>query len=135
MGKPDFSGTWTFNASKSALQIAAPESSEFVIDHHEPLFRLSRTLVMQGQRDTFSIDLRTDGSPFRMTHPRGFDIAGRAYWDGDALAFDSTIGTGDQQATNAVRYHLSEDGRTLTAQEHFRSRDLSYDNVWVLDRA
>ena len=50
------------------------------------------------------------------------------------LAFDSTIGQEDQQATNAVRYHLSDDGRTHTAEERFRGRDQSYDNVWVLDR-
>lgn len=134
MGRPDFTGTWAFNAGKSALQIPAPESSEFIIEHREPHFRLARTLVMQGQRDTFSIDLTTDGSPFRLSHPRGFEVRGRAYWDGDVLAFDSTIGQAGQQATNEVRYRLSGDGRTLTAEERFRGRDLSYDNIWVLDR-
>ena len=48
-----------------------------------------------------------------VAHPRGYEIRGLAYWDGDVLAFDSTIGQEDQQATNAVRYHLSDDGRTL----------------------
>ncbi len=134
MIEPNFSGTWGFNAAKSVLQIPAPESSEFVIEHREPHFRLTRTLVMRGERDTFSIDLVTDGSPFRLAHPRGFEIRGRAYWDGDVLAFDSTIGREDQEATNQVRYRLSADGRTLTAEERFRSRDLSYDNLWVLDR-
>ena len=33
-----------------------------------------------------------------------------------------------------MRYRLSEDGRTLRAEERFRSRDLSYDNLWVLER-
>lgn len=135
MTKPDFTGTWAFNAAMSRLQIPAPESSEFAIEHRDPHFRLTRTLVMQGHRDTFSIDLMTDGSPFRLAHPRGYEIQGRAYWDGSVLAFDSTIEQGDEQATNAVRYHLSDDGRSLTAEERFRSRDLSYDNVWVLDLA
>jgi hypothetical protein len=135
MGQPDFTGTWTFNAATSRLQIPAPESSEFAIEQRDPRFRLTRTLVIQGHRDTFSIDLTTDGSPFHLAHPRGYEIHGRAYWDGDVLAFDSTIGQGDQKATNEVRYHLSDDGRTLTAEERFRSRDLSYDNVWVLDLA
>jgi hypothetical protein len=134
MIRPNFTGTWAFNAAKSALQISPPEASEFVIEHREPHFRLSRTLVMQGCRDTFSIDLTTDGSPFHLAHPRGYEIRGRAYWDGDVLAFDSTIGQGDNQATNAVRYHLSPDVNTLTAEERFRGRDLAYENVWVLDR-
>ena len=62
MKGPDFSGTWAFNAATSRLQIPAPDSSEFAIEHRDPHFRLTRTLVMQGQRDTFSINLTTDGA-------------------------------------------------------------------------
>lgn len=134
MGRPDFSGTWTFNAPKSSLQIPAPESSDFVIEHREPRFRLSRTLVMRGQSDTFSIEFTTDGAPFQVRHPRGFDVRGRSYWDGDTLAFDTMLAREDEEATNEVRYRLSADGLTLTAEERFRGREMSYDNVWVLDR-
>jgi len=107
MAKPDFTGTWLFNAAMSRLQIPAPESSEFIIEHRDPHFRLTRTLVIRGQRDTFSIDLTTDGAPFRLTHPRGYEIRGRAYWADEVLAFDSTIQQGYQEAINEVRYRLS----------------------------
>jgi hypothetical protein len=133
VAKPDFTGTWVFNAAQSSLQIQAPDSATFVIDHRDSQFRLVRTLIMRGERDTLSIGFTTDGSPFELVR-RGYEVRGRAYWEGDALAFDTTLARDGEQATNAVRYRLSDNGRTLTAEERFRGRDLSYDNVWVLDR-
>jgi hypothetical protein len=48
MPKPNFSGNRKFNRIKSALQIPTPESSNFIISHQEPLFRLKRILVFEG---------------------------------------------------------------------------------------
>ena len=45
MAKPDFTGTWEFNPSRSSLQNPAPESSTFGIEHREPYFYLERTHV------------------------------------------------------------------------------------------
>jgi hypothetical protein len=57
MTKPDFTGTWKLNHGKSSLQIPAPESTIFVIEHSEPHFHLERTHVFGGNSDTLSIDL------------------------------------------------------------------------------
>ena len=59
--KPDFSGEWTLNREKSRLQTPMPDSTLFRIEHREPVFRLTRTHVVKGKADTFSIDLTTDG--------------------------------------------------------------------------
>ena len=56
MTKTNFTGTWKFNPNKSALQSPSPESSIFVIEHHEPNFHLERTHVLGGVSDTFSVD-------------------------------------------------------------------------------
>ena len=133
MPRPDFSGKWKFNRAKSSLQIPPPESTTFVIEHREPLFRLTRTHVIDGQEDTFGIELRTDGEPVSRGH-RGFEIRARLYWEDDALVFDSTLTREGKQATNVVRYTLENDGQTFVADEQFNSEQQSYSNMWVFKK-
>ena len=134
MAKPDFTGTWRFNRSKSALQIPAPDENTFVVDHRDPILQLSRTYVMGTTRDPFAIDLTTDG-PETVVRKGDAWVRARAYWDGDTLAFDSTIARGGVEGSNAVRYEMAADGRSFVARERFRSEPVNYDNVWWMDRA
>ena len=133
MAKPNFTGTWKFNQSKSALQIPAPESTTFVIAHSEPHFHLQRTHVFDGNSDTFSIDLTTDGKVV-VIHHGGFEMHARADWEGEALVFYSTLERGGEQATNIVRYSLADDGQTFIAEERFQSQAHQHENKWVFDK-
>ena len=133
MPKPDFSGRWRFDPSKSRLQIAPPDSTEFVVEHREPALHLSRTHVMGGKSDTFAIDLTTDGREVEAERD-GVQMHLRAQWDGDTLVFDTKLIRGAEEATNVVRYTLASDGMTLRTDERFRSLSLNYDNLWVLER-
>jgi hypothetical protein len=132
-GHPDFTGSWVFNAARSKMQIPPPDSAVFTIDHKEPLFKLSRTLVTKGQADTWGIDLTTDGKEVTQKNP-GETTTGHLTWDGRELVFDSTIVLGTRKASNIVRYSLSADGSVLTAVEKFRGPVVKYDNIWVFDR-
>lgn len=133
MPKPDFSGTWKFNPSKSILQIPAPDSSVFVVEHREPVFRIQRTHVFGQKSDTFALDLTTDGK--EVTVDRGdMQIRARVYWEGDTLVFDTRLARLGEEATNLVRYKLAETGDSFTAEERFRNKSLNYDNVWVMDK-
>ena len=134
MAKPDFTGTWRFNAAKSALQIPAPDENTFVVDHRDPILRLARSYVMGATRDTFGIDLTTDGR--ETTMDRGdVQVRARAFWEGDVLAFESTVTRGGVTGTNAVRYEMAADRRSFVARERFRSEPMDYDNVWWMDRS
>ena len=131
--KPDFTGTWKFNSGKSALQSPSPESSIFVIEHREPHFRLERTHVFGGKSDTFSVALTTDGALIAMNHG-GLEIHSRAYWEGDALVFDSGFVHEGEQATNIVRYRLEDAGQMLIAEKQLRSTQHKHDNIWVFEK-
>src|SRR5262249_34009660 len=117
MLKPDFTGTWKFSPSKSSLQIPAPDSTTFVIEHREPRFHLSRTHIVGGNSDTFSIDLTTDGEEV-VRNQGDLEVRARVYWEGETLAFDSRLARGDEQATNVVRYSLANQGQAFIAEEH-----------------
>lgn len=131
--KPDFSGVWKLNLQKSKLQIPAPDSGVFRIEHKEPIFHLSRTFVKSGQEDTWTVDFTTDGKEV-VEEEKTETFRGRLSWKGNDLLLDSTISIGGRTATNTVTYHLSEDGLTMTATESFRGPRLKYDNVWVFDK-
>jgi len=131
--KPDFSGVWNLNLQKSKLQIPAPDSGVFNIDHKEPSFHLARTFVKDGKNDNWSIDLTTDGKEV-VQEEKTETFRGRLRWDGNDLVLDSTISLKDRTATNVVRYHLSDDDQTLTATENFKGPRLKYENVWVFDK-
>ena len=133
MAKPDFTGSWKFNPDKSSLQIPAPESTTFVIDHREPRFHLERTHVFGGNSDTFCIDLITNGEAVVRAHA-GFEINASLYWKAETLVFDSKLEREGEQATNIVRYSLSDDGQSFIAIEQFCGKEYSYENTWVFDR-
>ncbi|HUL43769.1 MAG TPA: hypothetical protein VLY03_05385 [Bacteroidota bacterium] len=131
--KPDFTGVWVFNPEKSTLQIDPPDSTAIVINHREPGFRLSRTHTRENASDTLSLELVTDGRELVLDQA-GIRIRGRVFWDADTLVFDTTLIRGEDEATNIVRYRLSDLPASLIAEESFRSRSVNYDNVWVMDR-
>jgi len=133
MPKPNFSGTWRFNPGKSVLQIMPPDSTLFVIDHREPLLRISRTHVVGGESDTFTLDLTTDGR--EVTLERGdLRLRARAHWDDATLVFDTKVIRSGEEGANLVRYGLAPNLESLIAEERFRSKTLNYDNTWVLDK-
>jgi hypothetical protein len=133
MAKPDFSGTWTFNPARSALQIAAPDATVFVIEHREPSLRIARTHVKGETRDTFSLDLTTDGQEV-IKNSGDLSLAARAYWEHDTLVFETRVVRAGNAGTNVVRYRMAADRMSFVADERFRSAVMNYDNVWVMER-
>jgi hypothetical protein len=133
MQKPDYTGTWKFNRGRSLLQIPVPDSTIFVVEHAEPVFRLSRTHVIDGKSHTFTIDLTTDGKDVTMVLG-DLRVRARAYWEGETLVFDSHIIRGEDEGDNVVRYKLANNLNSIVAEERFRGKSLNYDNVWVMER-
>ena len=133
MTRPDFSGTWRFNPAASSLQIAAPDDTIFVIDHRDPAFSVLRTHVKAGRRDTFSLDLTTDGQ-VTVLRRENLQLRAQAEWDGDCLVFATDLVRDGEAGRNVVRYTMTPDRRSIRADERFRSASLNYDNVWALDK-
>ena len=135
--KPNFSGTWILNLGASKLELrSAPTASTFNIRHTDPNFRLNRTHVYaDGKRDTWGIDLITDGKHqvVRKDGPNR-DVT-RMYWDHNVLVLDEKVTAPDGSfGTNVVRYSLSEDGNTMTALEHEEYPGGKLTDRWVFKK-
>ena|SRR3990172_1748190 len=76
-----------------------------------------------------------DSTLFVIDHREPHLRISRTHIVGDAtLVFDTKVARGGEAGTNVVRYNLSVSLESLIAEECFRSRVLSYDNKWVLDK-
>ena len=133
MEKPDFTGTWNFNRQRSQLEIPPPDSTIFVIDHQEPIFRLERTHTTGGLIDRMQLELKAGEGPSTQMHG-DIEIRARLYWEGDVLVCESVLTRGKDQGLNIVRYRLSDQGRTFLAEETLKLGSHSHKNVWVFDR-
>ena len=131
--RPDYSGRWRFLSDASKLDIEDPDGVEFLIQHKEPAFHLERTLIFEGERDTFEIDL-TIGADVRSFSRDDARLRSLLRWDGDQLLFVTKILRNDEEAKNLVRYILEEDGKILIADEHFHGSDWDYHNRWVFEK-
>jgi len=132
--KTDYSGRWIFNPLTSKLQVNwKPEKGVFEINHKEPLFRLHRIFIIDGKANEISFEHTTDGKEI-VTTEGNQKIYSRMYWDGDILVLDQRIVMGNREATNKVRYKLTNGGATLIAEEQFRGPKLKYDNLWAADK-
>lgn len=133
MPRPDLSGRWSFNPQKSTLQITAPDSTEILIEHREPEFTLTRTHIIGGRQDIFSLALTTDGKEVTVRQD-DLEIRAHASWEGDTLVFSSFVSRTGITGKNVVRYSLGVSPDTLIADECFRSAALNYDNTWVMEK-
>ena len=121
MAKPNFSGSWKLNVSKSDFgQMPAPDSATYKIVHEDPKLRNSVKQSSQAGEFEFEASYTTDGKEC-VNQMFGNDFKSTLKWDGDALLIESTGHFGDNDITINEKWTLSEDGKTITIARTFKS--------------
>ena len=131
--KPDFSGTWEFNPEKSRLERPAPTKSIFVIEHQDPIFKLTRTHTWGERSDTLSFEVTTDGKEHHQKEGE-YESWARMTWLGEELVLDMKMEFRGEQGTNVVHYRLTDGGKTFVAAEWYHMPSKQNHNLWVFDR-
>jgi hypothetical protein len=112
--RPNLSGTWKLNLSKSKLlRQHAPGDVFYKIKHVE------RRLEIVHQGDTYHYV--TDGKvhvAFRGVLDDAELLMAKTYWDGETLVIETSQEIGPGGARWVSRYRLSEDGNSLTVTFH-----------------
>jgi hypothetical protein len=130
--KPNLSGEWKMNASKSNFGVLPPPTSMTrSITHAEPTLTIvEKQQSAMGDQNT-TRKYTTDGSAMTF-EANGATVKGSAKWAGTTLEVESDvelIGASFQD-----KMTLSADGRTLTSQVHITSPQGDVDVTVVFDK-
>ncbi len=134
--KPNFSGTWVLNKSRSNIQVerlANMDRGVFVIEHNEPRFKVTRTFTIDGKNNTLGFEYLTDGKEVAKEE-QGMKSLATMRWDGDTIVFITRFILPDEEVTNAVRYTLLDAGKTLQADEKVSGKKIQHHNIWIFDK-
>jgi len=122
LAKPNFSGDWKLNTSKSTFgQMPAPDSMTNKITHDDP--KLSTATKQSGQMGEFEMQATytTDGKECTNQGFGGSTNKSTLKWDGDTLMIETKGKFGDNEFTMTQKWTLSADGKALTVIQTFKS--------------
>jgi hypothetical protein len=135
--KPNLSGTWIFDAQKSALKVTAPSSMTLQIEQSDPQISLARTQSYGDQNFQWKLAAVTGDTNAVEEKGPGYTTSSRVYWQGNALVIDQQITASDGTKVNdVVTYSLLDGINTLQAVEHQTTvgGKGSFTNKWVYDK-
>lgn len=134
--KPNFSGTWIFNAKKSTLMVPAPANMTLRITHDDPKISFARSQVYGDKTFQWDLETLTDGKKEVVQKSRGYTSNNRVYWQGDSLVIEQKLTSEGTTVNDVVTYTLAPDGQSLEAVEHFETVGTrgSATNKWAYQR-
>ena len=135
--KPNFSGTWIFNAQKSSLKMPPPNSMTLKIDQADPQISFSRTQTYGDQNFDWKLETVADGQKEVVQNSPQYTANIRVYWEGNSLVLDQKITAPDgTKATDLVTYSLLDGGNTLEAVENQKTEGMkkATTNKWVYQK-
>src|SRR5277367_3775731 len=117
--KPNFSGDWTLDSSKSEFgPMPGPASMTRKIDHSDPGLTVTQATTGGPQGDqTLTMKYSTDGKE-TVNQFMGNDVKAKASWDGKTLVIAMIADFGGSEIKLTDKWTLSEDGKTLTDSSH-----------------
>lgn len=132
--RPDFSGAWELNVTKSSFdKQPAPKHLSFVIEHKDP--RLTQ-FVSHGEPEgqkmppLVYVTDGTEGSNTVMGNPLKYT----AKWGGAALTVITWGNFGQNAMKLTDQWSLGDEGKTLVILRHYEGQGGPQDQKLVLDR-
>jgi len=122
--KPNFSGTWTLNVSKSDFgMLPGPTSRTDVIEHNDPALKDTVTQETQQGPQNATLNYTTDGK--EATNEQGpMTVTSTLGWEGDSLVVNSKTSFQGNDISVKQVWTLSADGKTLTQNAHLAAAAL-----------
>jgi hypothetical protein len=133
--KPNFSGDWTVDLTKSDFgPIPPPSGMTRKVDHSEPAVTVVETQTGGPQGDmVINAKYTTDGKE-TTNQFMGADAKSTAKWDGDALVIATNADFQGTAITLTDKWTLSADGKVMTVARHFAAPQGEADVVYVMNK-
>jgi hypothetical protein len=122
LAKPDFTGDWKLNVTKSTFgDFPGPDSMSVKVTHADP--NLSTVTKQSSQMGDFEMKATytTDGKECTNEGFQGSTNKSVVKWDGDTLVIETKGQFGDSNFTMTQKWTLSADGKTLTVAQNIKS--------------
>jgi hypothetical protein len=134
LAKPNFTGDWKLNASKSDFgQMPAPDSMTYKVKHDDP--KLVNDSQQSGQ---FSMEQHltysTDGKESTNEGFQGSTMKSVAKWDGDTLVIETKGQFGDNEVNITQKWTLSADGKSLTVVQAIKAAQFEGQSKMIFDK-
>jgi len=132
--KPNFSGTWKLNVTKSDFGVLPPSNGRTdVIDHQEPSLKDSVSDDgAQGQQN-YTLSITTDGKE-AINNPGGLEMKSIATWAANNLVVNAKLQFQGSDVSIKTTWALSDDGKTLTENVHLESAMGETDQKMIFEK-
>jgi hypothetical protein len=137
-GKPDLSGTWTLDLTRSDFgQMPPPDSLVSVIEHKEPNIKITTTQKGQQGELTNVRNLTTDGKETVnkvRTMAGEQDVKAITTWKGPVLTTAFSLDAGGTMVDISDAFSLSDDGKVLTVMREIKTPQGDLATKMVFDK-
>jgi hypothetical protein len=117
--KPNLSGTWVLDNSKSDFGPMPPPSNRTdVIEQNGSSIKFSVQQTNEMGDMSFKLDLVDDGKTVYTWQIMGNDAKSTAHWEGSTLVTQTNTNIQGSDMQIVSRYQLAADGKTLTVNGH-----------------
>jgi hypothetical protein len=132
--KPNYSGTWKLNVSKSDFgPIPGPDSRTDVIEHNDPTLKVSTAQDGAQGKQEYTLNMTTDGKEATNT-PGGLEVKSIGGWEANNLVMNIKLRLQDNDVAVKATWLLSEDGKTLTQNQHLSTAMGELDQKMVFEK-
>jgi hypothetical protein len=133
--KPNFSGEWTLDATKSDFgPMPAPQSMTRKVEQSDPNVSYTEVVVGGPQGDqTTTTKFSTDGKE-TTNEIMGNPVKWTGKWDGNALVSSAKADFQGNEITLAHKWTISADGKVLTDAFHIGTGQGDFDITYVMNK-
>jgi len=132
--RPDYSGTWKLNVSKSDFgPLPAPDTRTDIIDHKDPALKASTSQDGPQGKQEYTLAITTDGKE-ATNNAGGTELKSTGGWEGNNLVVNTKLKFQDNDVAIKSVWLLSDDGKTLTQNAHITSPLGELDQKMVFEK-
>jgi hypothetical protein len=132
--KPNYSGTWKLNVAKSDFgPIPGPDTRTDVIEHSDPMLKVSTSQDGAQGKQEYTLNMSTDGKE-AINRPGGLEVKSIGGWEANNLVINVKLKFQDNDVEAKTTWLLSEDGKTMTQNQHLTTAMGELDQKMVFEK-
>jgi hypothetical protein len=132
--KPNYSGTWKLNVAKSDFgPIPGPDTRTDVIEHSDPTLKVSTSQDGAQGKQEYTLNMTTDGKE-AINRPGGLEVKSIGGWEANNLVINVKLKFQDNDVEAKTTWLLSEDGKTMTQNQHLTTAMGELDQKMIFEK-